>query len=277
MSPAAAPIPKFLYGTAWKEERSEALTTLALEAGFRGIDTANQRKHYFEVGVAAAVTKALARGLATRAELFLQTKFTFRDGQDHRLPYDPKAPIATQVEQSFQSSLEHFSTDYLDSYLLHGPTTRGRLSREDLEAWRAIEALARTERARYIGVSNFTAEQLKELIALAGVKPSFVQNRCYARTGWDREVRAVCREQGVVYQGFSLLTANRSELASAAMKQLMARTGRSAAELTFRFAVDVGMLPLTGTSSAEHMRLDLGALDFELERADVEMLERVAG
>ena len=106
MPPAAAPIPKFLYGTAWKEERSQALTTLALRAGFRAIDTANQRKHYFELAVAAAVKDALASGLVTRAELFLQTKFTFQGGQDQRLPYDPKARIATQVEQSFTSSLQ---------------------------------------------------------------------------------------------------------------------------------------------------------------------------
>jgi len=277
VAPAAAPIPRFLYGTAWKEERTEALTTLALRAGFRGIDTANQRKHYFEAAVGTAVGKALSEALVARSELFLQTKFTFRDGQDHRLPYDPKAPIATQVEQSFQSSLEHFATDYLDSYLLHGPTTRGPLSRDDLEAWRAIEALAQTGRSKYVGVSNFTATQLKELVALSSVAPRFVQNRCYARTGWDRELRGVCREHGIIYQGFSLLTANRGELASASMKKLMARTGRSAAELTFRFALDIGMLPLTGTSSAEHMRLDLGALDFELERADLEMLERISG
>ena len=277
MPRASAPIPRFMYGTAWKEERSEALTALALESGFRAIDTANQRKHYFEAAVGAAVTKALSQGVTTRAELFLQTKYTFRDGQDHRLPYDPKAPIATQVEQSFQSSLEHFATDYLDSYLLHGPTTRAALGREDLEAWRAIEALAQSGKSRHVGVSNFTATQLRELVGLASVKPTFVQNRCYARTGWDREVRAVCREHGIVYQGFSLLTANRSELQSASVKQLMARTGRTAAELTFRFALDVGMLPLTGTSSAEHMRLDLGVLDFELARADSEMLEHVAG
>jgi diketogulonate reductase-like aldo/keto reductase len=272
-----APIPRFLYGTAWKEERTKGLTALALRAGFRGIDTANQRKHYFEAAVGAAVVEAQAQGLLTRAELFLQSKFTSRDGQDHRLPYDPRAPIALQVEQSFQSSLEHFATGYVDSYLLHGPTTRGPLARDDHEAWRAIEALAQSDRSRYVGVSNFTAAQLKELVSLAQVKPSFVQNRCYARTGWDREVRAVCREHGIVYQAFSLLTANRSELQSAPMKELMARTGRTAAELTFRFAIEVGMLPLTGTSSAEHMRLDLGALDFELERADVEMLERMAG
>jgi diketogulonate reductase-like aldo/keto reductase len=277
MPPPADPFPSFLYGTAWKEERTEALTTLALEAGFRGIDTANQRKHYFEVGVAAAVAKGIARGLTTRAELFLQTKFTFQGGQDERLPYDPRAPIATQVEQSFQSSLDHFATDYLDSFLLHGPSSRGALSRDDLEAWRAIEALQQSGRARHVGVSNVTAAQLRELMSLASVKPRFVQNRCYARTGWDREVRAVCLEHGAVYQGFSLLTANRSELAGATVKQLVARTGRSAPELVFRLALELQMLPLTGTSSAEHMRLDLGALDFRLERPDVDLLERIAG
>src|SRR5688572_7548484 len=176
MAPNAVTFPRVLYGTAWKEERTEALTALALRAGFRGIDTANQRKHYFEAAVGAAVGKALSEGLLKRTELFLQTKFTFRDGQDHRLPYDPKAPIAAQVEQSFQSSLEHFATDYLDSYLLHGPTTRGPLTRDDLEAWRAIEGLAQSGKARYVGVSNFTAAQLTELATLSKVKPSFVQN-----------------------------------------------------------------------------------------------------
>jgi diketogulonate reductase-like aldo/keto reductase len=275
MTPAESPNPRLLYGTAWKEERTEALTTLALENGFRGVDTANQRKHYFEAAVGAAVQRAIGAGLATRAELFLQTKFTFQDGQDHRLPYDARASIAKQVEQSFASSLEHFATDYFDSYVLHGPSSRGKLNRNDIEAWRAIEALAQSGRARRVGVSNFSATQLRELVALATVRPSYVQNRCYARTGWDGEVREVCRQHGIVYQGFSLLTANREQLGGAAMKQLAARTGRSPAELVFRFAVAVGMLPLTGTSSAEHMRLDLGALDFAIDSADLELIATI--
>jgi diketogulonate reductase-like aldo/keto reductase len=277
MTPVYGSAPRLLYGTAWKEERTEALTTLALENGFRGIDTANQRKHYFEAAVGVAVRRAIEAGLVSRAELFLQTKFTFQGGQDHRLPYDPRAPVARQVEQSFASSLEHFATDYLDSYLLHGPSSRGKLNRDDIEAWRAIEALAHSGRARRVGVSNFSAVQLRELVALAAVKPSYVQNRCYARSGWDREVREVCREHGIVYQGFSLLTANREELGRTAMKQLAARTGRSPAELVFRFAVAVGMLPLTGTSRAEHMQLDLGALDFPLGPAELEQIETLAG
>jgi len=272
-----AQVPKLLYGTAWKEERSEALTALALGAGFRGIDTANQRKHYFEVAVGKAVQAAVAAGKVTRGELFLQTKFTFRDGQDDRLPYDPQAPVATQVRQSFESSLQHFATDYLDSFVLHGPSSRGALTAEDIEAWRAIEALAGEGKTRHIGVSNFTLAQLKELLALASVAPRFLQNRCYARTGWDRDVRRLCAEHGVVYQGFSLLTANRRELESASVKRLCKRTGQSSAELVFRFAVALGVLPLTGTSSLEHMQKDLAALDLPLEAADVALLEKIAG
>src|SRR5262249_14902788 len=117
-------VPRFLYGTAWKEERTQRLTEQALRQGFRGIDTANQRRHYHEAAVGQAITAALATGVVTRNDLFLQTKFTFRTGQDHRLPYDPKAPIRQQVEQSFASSLEHLGTAIIDSYLLHGPTQR---------------------------------------------------------------------------------------------------------------------------------------------------------
>src|SRR5262245_22157360 len=92
-------VPRFLYGTAWKEEDTRRLTELALRQGFRGIDTANQRRHYHEAAVGEAIQAAVAGGSVQRGDLFLQTKFTFRGGQDHRLPYDPQASIAKQVEQ----------------------------------------------------------------------------------------------------------------------------------------------------------------------------------
>jgi diketogulonate reductase-like aldo/keto reductase len=184
-----AKVPRFLYGTAWKEDATQQLTELALATGFRGIDTANQRRHYHEAAVGQAVSAAIQRGLVDRGQLFLQSKFTFRAGQDHRLPYDPAAPIATQVEQSFASSLEHLNTDYLDSYLLHGPMIRGGLTDDDWAAWRAIEAIHGSGRARCIGVSNFALDQLVALVHSADVPPRFVQNRCYAVTGWDRHVR----------------------------------------------------------------------------------------
>src|SRR5436309_1162013 len=141
-------VPRFLYGTAWKEEQTQRLTELALTQGFRGIDTANQRRHYHEAAIGQAVAAAVAAGRVTRDELFLQTKFTFRRGQDHRLPYDPKAPIRAQVEQSFVSSLQQLGTEVIDSYLLHGPSQRAGLAGADWEAWRAMEGLHDSRRVR---------------------------------------------------------------------------------------------------------------------------------
>ncbi len=228
---AGVPVPRFLYGTAWKEDATQRLTELALRQGFRGIDTANQRRHYHEAAVGQAVTAAIAEGLVARDDLFLQTKFTFRRGQDHRLPYDPRAPIPVQVEQSFASSLEHLGTGVIDSYVLHGPTRRAGLAPADWEAWRAMEAIHESGRARLLGVSNVTLEQLDGLCRQARVRPRFVQNRCYAARGWDRDVRAYCAANGLVYQGFSLLTANREALASPELARIAARHGRTVAQL----------------------------------------------
>src|SRR5687768_9478802 len=121
-------LPDFLYGTAWKEDQTQRLVELALQQGFRGIDTANQRKHYHEAAVGHAIAAAIQRGLVRREDIFLQTKFTFQAGQDHRLPYDPAAPIASQVQQSFASSLTHLGVETIDSYLLHGPSQRTGLA-----------------------------------------------------------------------------------------------------------------------------------------------------
>src|SRR5438309_11632510 len=101
------PVPDFLYGTAWKEDRTQALTELALRTGFRGIDTANQRRHYFEAGVGQALAAAYRAGGVTRADVFLQTKFTYEGGQDHRLPHDPAPSLPTQVSQSMARPLDH--------------------------------------------------------------------------------------------------------------------------------------------------------------------------
>ena len=266
-------VPRFLYGTAWKEDQTQRLTDLALRQGFRGIDTANQRRHYHEAAVGRAVAAAVASGLVAREDLFLQTKFTFRGGQDDRLPYDPEAPIPAQVEQSFASSLEHLGTEVMDSYLLHGPSRRAGLAPADWEAWRAMEALHDSGRARLLGVSNVSLEQLQRLCQGARVRPRFVQNRCYAARGWDRPVREFCAANGLAYQGFSLLTANRAALAHPELARIAQRHGRTVAQVVFRFALDVGMVPLTGTTDAGHMRADLDVFDFRLAPEEVERIE----
>ena len=175
-------VPGILYGTAWKEDATESLVLGALTAGFRGIDTANQRKHYDEAGVGRGIARALGPGLA-RDQLFVQTKFTHLGGQDHRLPYDAAAPVGEQVAQSFERSLTHLGLDRIDSLVLHGPSQRDGLAPADREAWRAIEALAEAGRVALIGISNVTARQVRDLIEFAHIAPDFVQNRCYAERG----------------------------------------------------------------------------------------------
>ena len=266
-------MPRFLYGTAWKEEETQRLTEIALQQGFRGIDTANQRRHYDEAAVGRAITASVQSGLLSRADLFLQTKFTFRRGQDNRLPYEPEAPVRTQVEQSFASSLAHLGTEVIDSFLLHGPTQRVALTPADWEAWRAMEAIHESGRARLLGVSNVTLEQLQRFCQQACVRPRLVQNRCYAVRGWDRRVREFCATNGLVYQGFSLLTANREVMALPKLARIAERQSRTVSQIVFRFALEIGIVPLTGTTKASHMRDDLEVFDFRLEPEEVERIE----
>jgi diketogulonate reductase-like aldo/keto reductase len=268
-------VPAFLYGTAWKEERTEELTRLALDAGFLGIDTANQRKHYFELAVGRAVASFIAAGRRSREDLFLQTKFTSLGGQDQRLPYDRAAPVEKQVAQSMRSSLEHLQTTYLDAYILHGPSSSRGIDDHDWAAWHAMEALHDDGLARLLGISNVSLEQLQILHDASRVKPAFVQNRCFAVSGWDRDVRAFCVANGIRYQGFSLLTANPAALRSRVVAQAARRVGKSPAQVVFRFAMQIGMIALTGTSSASHMRADLVCVEFELEPDEVRAIESV--
>jgi diketogulonate reductase-like aldo/keto reductase len=269
------PIPSFMYGTAWKKEATAHLVELAVSVGFRAIDTANQLIHYQEALVGEAL-QALAKQGIKRDSLFLQTKFTSLDGQGGRAPYDPSADLATQVRQSFDSSLAHLHTNYLDSYVLHGPYSRRGLGDEDWEVWEAMEELYQSGKTKMIGVSNITAAQLGELCERARVKPMAVQNRCFAISGWDLEVREICQAHDVIYQGFSLLTANRDVLAHPEIRTIARRLSATPAQVIFRFAMEIGMLPLTGTTNEQHMREDLQAEQITLSSEEIERIETIA-
>ena len=274
---APAHAPDFLYGTAWKEDRTAALTEQALRAGFRGIDTANQRRHYFEAAVGQGLAAAYRAGIVTRSDLFLQTKFTYQGGQDHRLPYDPRADLPTQVAQSLASSLEHLATDHVDSFVLHGPASGAGWTDDDTVVWAAMARERDAGRTRLLGVSNVSLRHLAQMETIRAELPAFVQNRCFARLGWDRQVRAFCADRGIVYQGFSLLTANVDTLRHPAIAGIATRTRSTLPQVVFRFAQAVGMLPLTGTSDARHMQEDLSSRDLVLSADEVRAIESLAG
>jgi diketogulonate reductase-like aldo/keto reductase len=269
------PLPSFMYGTAWKKEATAQLVQLAVASGFTAIDTANQLIHYQEALVGEAL-QALAKKGVKRETLFLQTKFTSVDGQGGRPPYDPSADLTTQVRQSFDSSLTHLHTEYVDSYVLHAPFSRRGLGEADWEVWAAMEGLYRSGKTKMIGISNVAAGQLTQLCEQAKVKPMVVQNRCFAAFGWDMEVREICRANSIVYQGFSLLTANREVLADPEIHTIAKRLGATAAQIIFRFAQQIGMLPLTGTTSERHMKEDLQAEQLALSPEEIQRIETIA-
>jgi diketogulonate reductase-like aldo/keto reductase len=267
--------PEFLYGTAWKEDRTPALVELALRTGFRAIDTANQRCHYFEEGVGQGLAAAYRTGIVTRNDLFLQTKFTYQRGQDHRLPYDPAATLSAQVAQSMASSLAHLGTDYIDSYVLHGPASNDDWTDGDAEVWEAMRRERDAGRTRLLGVSNVSLAHLEQLAASGSELPAYIQNRCYARLGWDRDIRQFCRDHNIIYQGFSLLTANQKAVRDPLIAQLAATAEATPAQIVFSFARAIGILPLTGTSNAEHMKQDLASRDVALPSDVVQAIESI--
>jgi len=268
-------IPAILYGTAWKEDDTQRLVTQALTLGFKGIDTANQRRHYFEEGVGLGIQQFLKSSQKTRSDLFLQTKFTSVHGQDNRKPYHEFDSLTNQVNQSFASSLEHLQTDYIDSFVLHGPTLSHGIIDADLEIWQAMEALVLNGKVKFLGISNVNIEQVKALYKTVLIKPSFIQNRCFAASKWDQDVRLFCEKNSIIYQGFSLLTANQPYLLNPYMQVLSKQYNKTIPQITFRFARQVGMLPLTGTTNPQHMTDDLNIDDFELSSEETQYIENI--
>jgi diketogulonate reductase-like aldo/keto reductase len=261
-SGAGVRTPGIIYGTAWKKADTERLVTRALQQGFRGIDTACQPKHYNEAGAGAALAACVAGGLR-RADVYLQSKFTSVSGHDpSRIPYDPQAPLAEQVAQSFAVSLQYLQTGYLDCLLLHSPLPTAK---QTLQAWRAIEALVDAGGIRQAGISNcYSLAEFQQLFHLARIKPAVLQNRFYADSAYDRELREFCRRQRIVYQSFWTLTANPQILAHAIIADLASSHKRTPAQILFRYLTQIGIVPLTGTRSETHMREDLSIFDFEL-------------
>jgi diketogulonate reductase-like aldo/keto reductase len=264
-------MPKIIYGTAWKKDQTARLVEKAIRYGFAGIDTACQPKHYNEEGVGLAL-EALGKQGLHREHIFLQTKFTPLAGQDpERVPYNPDAPLEEQVRQSFATSQDNLGTDYVDSLVLHSPLPRFD---QLMTVWRAMENIYDQKGARQLGISNcYDLAVFKRLHDEARVKPTVLQNRFYAETGYDQELRAYCREFGVVYQSFWTLTANPHILKSRVVQELARQYQRTEAQIFFRFLTQIGIVPLTGTTSDQHMQEDLAIFEFEIAGDELPRLE----
>jgi diketogulonate reductase-like aldo/keto reductase len=266
-------MPWIIYGTAWKKERTKDLVVRAIQAGFRGIDTAGQPKHYNESMVGAAISRLKEHGVK-RESLFLQTKFTPLSGQDpKRMPYDKHSPIESQVAQSFETSLKNLRTHYLDSFILHSPIAPQEVL---MKVWNAMETIQKTGGARQLGISNcYIPEVMKQLYTLSEIKPAILQNRFYQETGYDADLRHWCATHRVIYQSFWTLTANPHVLSSKTVCTIARKYSKNEVQVFFRYLNQSGIVPLTGTCSEQHMKEDLNIFDFELSSEDILNVSRL--
>lgn len=268
---AGVKMPPIIYGTAWKKDRTADLVVKAIESGFRGIDTACQPKHYNEPMVGTALHRLQDLGIG-REDLFLQTKFTPLSGQDLRqLPYDKNSPVELQIAQSFEASIRNLQTDYVDSFILHSPMAPHALL---MRAWKAMEKIQEAGGAHQLGISNcYNIEVLQSLFVDAEIKPAVVQNRFYQETGYDIKLRGWCSDHGIIYQCFWTLTANPHILSDNTVRTIGRKFKKTEAQIFFRYLNQSGIVPLTGTTSEQHMMEDLNLFDFELSSEEVKSLD----
>lgn len=166
-----------------------------------------------------------------------------------------------QVRQSFQSSLNHLQTDYIDSYIIHGPYKHGvTLSIHDYEVYEVLEELLSQGKVKAIGISNFSSKQLQLLINKVKIIPHVAQIRTFASSGWDDRkggVFKICKENDIVYEAYSILTANRAVLKDLKFISIAKLHDETPQQLVFRYAFEEGMVVLTGTTDVVHMEQDL--------------------
>lgn len=266
-------MPNIIYGTAWKKEQTTSLVVKAIKHGFRAIDTACQPKHYDEPGVGQALKELKAAGIS-REEIYLQTKFTPLSGQDpNNVPYDPNAPLEEQVRQSMAVSLENLGTDYVDCLVLHSPLNMHKYT---MQVYKAMEEIYQEGKAKQLGISNcYYLQTLKQLYHEATIKPLVVQNRFYRESGYDQDLRRWCVDHGIMYQSFWTLTANPILLQSIAIRKIADSHNKTPEQVLFRYLSQVGVVPLTGTKSDEHMIQDLSIFSFELSEAEIKYIHQL--
>lgn len=268
-SPPPVTTPRLVYGTAWKRERTADLVHAALSAGFRGIDTAAQPRHYREDLVGEGLRRAVAEGICHRRDVFLQTKFSPAAAQDlaaGNLPYDPHAPLREQVRASVESSLRNLRVDdddYLDSVVMHSPLPS---MEETVLVWKALSSFVQSSppRVRRLGISNAPPEVVAYLLEAPDVKvkPGVVQNRFHAATRWEPALRALCRARGVVFQSFWTLSGNPQLLKARPVLDLAVAAGVEPEVALYALVLGLeGTTILDGTTSLEHMRADLDGIE----------------
>lgn len=244
-------IPQLGYGV-WQIPDSQAYdaVTTALETGYRHIDTAAAYEN--ERGVGRAVRES---GLP-REEVFVTTKLWNGDhGYDAAL-------------RAFDQSLERLGGDYVDLYLIHWPVPQRDLY---IETWRALEKIAADGRARAIGVSNFTADNLDRLLREGTMPPAINQIELHPYFP-QRAMRDYNRRHGIATEAWSPLGQGGDLLTEPLLKRLGDKYGKSSAQVVLRWHLQLGNVVIPKSVTPSRIRENFEVFDFELEAGEVEQI-----
>ncbi len=228
----------------------------AIEVGYRYFDTASL------YGTERALGQAVKESDVSREELFIASKVWIDE-----MGYE-------NTKAAVERSLDRLQVDYLDFYLIHWPKVSEAdkdWKERDVQTWRAMEELLQEGKIRALGLSNFLPHHLDSLWEAGKVKP--VVNQLELHIGYSQEAAvAYTQEKNILVQAWS-------PLARGAMQEhpliqtLAAKYERSVAQICLRFLYQKGIMPIVKASTKERMRENRQIFDFELEKADVQMLE----
>ena len=228
----------------------------AIEAGYRGIDTASL------YGNETAVGEAVARCGLPREQLFITTKL-WNDDQGYESAF-----------RAFGESLRRLGLDYIDLYLIHWPVPAKSAY---LDTWKAFEQIHTSRRARAIGVSNFQPWHLQPLLDRRGIVPAVNQVELHPAFQ-QQEVRAFDRAHGIVTEAWSPL-AQGDVLADPVITVLSRRYGKTPAQIVLRWHVQLGNVVVPKSVTPSRIRENIDIFDFSLaadDMAAVRALDRAA-
>jgi diketogulonate reductase-like aldo/keto reductase len=245
-------IPQIGFGT-WlikDEEVCVQSVTTALEIGYRHIDTAQIYGNEQYVG------QAIAESDIPRADLFITTK-VWNENQ-----------FWDDVIPSLDESLERLQTDYVDLLLIHFPVTETRRP-----AWRRMETILESGKAKAIGVSNYTIAHLEELIKESKIKPAVNQVELHVFLQ-QPELVEYCRKHGIALEAYSPL-AHGQGLQDAKLQELAKKHHKTVAQIMLRWCIEQGFIALPKSTHPERIRENFEIFDFKLDREDMEQLKKL--
>ena len=237
--------------------KTKQATIAALEAGFRHLDCSERYRN--ESAVGEAMREVFDAGKIRREDVFVTTKLW---NNNHR---------PERVLPAFEASLRRLQIDYVDCYLIHTPFAfqpgdeqdprdeHGRVIYDTdstlADTWRAMERLVEDGRCRSIGLSDIGLEQLKEIVAIARIKPAVVQVESHPYLP-EWELLEFCRQQGIVVLAFAALGHGMEPRVTEdpVITAVALRVGKSPAQVALAWAVQRGTALLTTSTSPHHIR-----------------------